>query len=159
MMRLTIEATRFFGESQNGKGMVFVGETDQGTPVRALICGIQPDSKDPAVAAQLDRECDAIPQPVCEHCGDTDDHEHGGGEMARAQIDPFEIAAIWLRHIDPGHATDPEFTAAFMRENLPEVDPEKCEAVINGTKAIWEYIMGVLLDAPGIPISREVGHA
>jgi hypothetical protein len=169
-MKMSIGPTDRVSRSPLGVGRVWVGTTDQGTPVKALVCGLQSDSDDPALVAQFDREHDALPQlpETCPDCGGALIEHKLVGELV---IDMYEVIARWMIAYADAGGTDmpaPEGltsaqTADYMRASLATGDKAQHDALVAAAHAASRYVIDKVMAAQGIEqrdgIGQVVGHA
>lgn len=167
-MKITVEHTDRCSSSDHGIGRVWEGTTDQGTPVKVLICGLLPGSDDPVLAAQFEREHDAIPDmpPVCPECGEPmEEHKL----VAEVRIDMYEVMARMLigfgdskLPMPPGET--PAALANRLRDRLALVDKEYHDDLVRAANGVTLYVVERLMAAQGITnltptISGVAGHA
>lgn len=62
-MKLTLEPTNEIATVDGSPARVWIGMTDDGTPVKAFIRAVQPQTHDEAALAVFDRELQALPEP------------------------------------------------------------------------------------------------
>jgi hypothetical protein len=175
-MKITVEHTDCHSRSDYGLGRVWTGTTDQGTPLKVLICGMQSDSDDPAMVERFDREHDALPafSEVCPDCGEPMvEHqlvsESGTGVVGEARVDMYEVMARMLIGFGDSKLPIPKGEtaaglAARLRERLPRIDKEYHDDLLRAAHAVTMYVVERVMAAQGIakivaPGSPVAGHA
>jgi hypothetical protein len=171
MKKITIEPTDRAGRSPLGSGRVWEGTTDQGTPIKVLICGLLPSSDDPALVAQFDREHDALPAlpEVCPDCGEPHIEHKLVGELV---IDMYMVIARWMIAFAAAGGTDMAAPAGLtetqmadnLRAELATRDRAYHDALVAAAHAASRYVIDKIMAAQGIEqldgmIGEVAGHA
>jgi len=160
MMKITIEATENIAQSPLGAGRVWTGETDLGTPVRALVSGMQPGNDDPETVKRFQAEYGAISRPICPDCGEPlDEHEHELVEehklIGSVTIDLNEVIAAWIMAYGESRVEMPkgatrEDLARCLGSAVRETDPDYYKALTQAAGAVTQFVLQKLLEANGI---------
>ena len=187
-MKITIEATTQMSRSPfGGTGWVWEGETDLGTPIKALVSGLTAGSDDPQMVQRFDAEHDALlaetePKPgdICPDCGEPIETHHktvigelplpeDGLILAEVKIDMHEVIARWIMAyggdrgvpIPEGEVT-PEELARALRTKMPLVDKPYHDALVKAANAATQYICEQICEqimaANGISLDDGIGE-
>jgi len=175
-MKITITVTDRISQSPMGVGRVWEGQTEHGTPVKALIAGLAANTDDPALQAQFDKEHDAIPEvgPLCPDCGMPmiehsmeADEEEGLIEHHQVEIDLYDVMVRWLMASDdelvkPG--VTEEQLAEHFRNNLEQLDPDAHARLTKAAGVVTKFVVERLIIGakpvrPEIKTLHRPGHA
>lgn len=155
-MQLTLISTDEADSSRTGCGRVWEGTTGNGTPVRVLICGMLPNSDDPAVVERFDAEYATLPEVEGAF-------ELPGLVMRAAKIDLLEIVAMLLMSYgkDIGMEVPPGLTVEQFANDLRDaaVPDPRIEHLLRGADEVSRFIVGKVLNAPVVNSSVEIGNA
>lgn len=182
-MKITIEATGRMSRSPfGGAGRVWEGETDLGTPVKALVSGLAAGSDDPQMVQRFDAEHDAMqaetepkPDEICPDCGEPlETHRQvvvgdlplseNGPLIAEVKIDMHEVIARWImayggdRGVPVPPGTTPHALANSLRTHLPLADKPYHDALVKAANAVTQYICEQIMAANGVSMADEIGE-
>lgn len=161
-MKITVEHTDEIDQSRAGQGRVWVGTTEKGTPVRALIAGISPASDDPVMIDRLEREYDEIPRigpPLCPVCGEPMVPETHPEVMHAIplELDLYVVAAHWIAGYTGTAVVTP---AKDIREEVTaSVSKEELGRLLEAARAAADYIGNTLAAQINILNEPAAGEA
>lgn len=154
-MKLTITPTDEADRSKLGHGRIWEGKTGSGVPVRVLVAGLMPDTADARLRRMFEREYDALRELEITVEDDV--------VMRSASVDLYQVIARWLIAYGDkaGFKLPPDKSPDALAKELREHadDHPNDRLLVAAATEVTKYIVDLVLTAPPVAVSSEVGHA